>query len=149
MKIHTDRLSESDVYEAARIARVDLATFTDHGSRSRDHAYNILLRGESRRAPNQGTARNVNRFDVSEKAATWDQWGVFLSVLFDRDLSMVTPYYTDAEDFHRRTVDRFNPESNQGFWPADAHGDHTFRYSAPGEQVCTKCSARSRMWADA
>lgn len=114
MKIHTDTLTVSDVHTAARVARVDLE-LSEHGSRSRDHAFAVHLQGESRRRPN----RQVD----SGYAATWDQWGVFLSVLFDLDGAGHTfgpsapmfagdagsPVYADRDDFHRKTGDRFVP----------------------------------------
>jgi len=144
MRIHTDILTEADIHDAAREARVSYAGggFTRHGSRSRDHAFNVLLTGESKRRPNGG-----NYGAADDYAATWDQWGVFLAVLFDRDPNMKTPYYVDAHDFHVRTNDRFNPDGNDraeglGYWPADAHGDHRFEYAGvPREQSCKKCSA--------
>lgn len=136
MRLHTDTLTSSDLYAAAKIARVDL-DLTSHGSRSKDHAFNVLLTGESRRRPNSG-----GRGAGDDYAATWDQWGVFLSVLFGLDPHMVTPYYADADEFHARTSDRFD---SPGFWPADAHGDHTFRYSGtPRQQECNKCSATQK-----
>lgn len=133
MRIHANTLTDADVYAAARLARVELATFTRHGSRSRDHAYEIKLTGESRRRPNGGSYDN-------EYAATWDQWGVFLAALFNADASIKCWAYDGAFDFHQRTMYRF-----EDGWPADAHGDHTFRYNGtPYQQECTKCSAIQR-----
>lgn len=147
MRIHTDTLTRRDIFDAAVIARVDLATFTSHGSRSRHHAYTIKLEGESRRRPNGGASGAGSGY-----AATWDQWGVFLGVLFDRDPSMVTPYYADADAFHWQTADRFADRSadvdyatGPVFWPSDAHGDHRFDFSGtPFQQECTRCSAIKR-----
>lgn len=136
MRIHTDRLNTTHLWEAARIARVEM-DLTSHGSRKRDRAYNVTLRGESRRRPNSGKGGAGDDY-----AATWDQWGVFLAVLFATDPDMVTPYYADAEEFHHRTLDRF---ASVDYWPADAHGDHTFRFAGtPREQSCTKCTAVQR-----
>lgn len=179
MRIHTDTLTESDIYKAAWFARVDVVKLTRHGSKSRDHAYDVKLEGESRRRPNGG-ASGVSY--GSGYAATWDQWGVFLSVLFDLDngdtfdpsAPMTIPAaYADRDGFHERTGNRFLAvETVQGstveestnanvinvrtggwfvqhiadhYWPADAHGDHTFRFDGvPFEQSCTKCSAKQR-----
>jgi hypothetical protein len=104
MRIHTDKITRDDVRTAARVARVDLATFTEHRSQSRDHAFNVKLEGDSRRRPNGGASGAGSGY-----AATWDQWGVFLSVLLDLDPNAVTPYYKDRADFHRRTFERFQP----------------------------------------
>lgn len=131
MRIHTDKLTWQDMNDAARIARVGFTRLGQYGSRSRNRAFDVILNGESRRRQNQG----------EDFAATWDQWGVFLAVLFSRDPEMVTPYYTDKGSFDFRTFDRFDGD----VWPADAHGDHTFRYSGiPYQQKCTKCSAKQR-----
>jgi hypothetical protein len=106
MRIHANTLTRREIYDAARVARVDLDTFDDKGSRKRDHAFEILLRGESRRAPNQGT-RHWSEREYGQKAATWDQWGVFLAILFDADPTMVTPYDASRAAFHKRTARRF------------------------------------------
>lgn len=133
MRIHTDTLTQLNVFEAARHARVEV-DMSSHGSRKRDHAFNVLLTGESRRRPNSGKGGASDDY-----AATWDQWGVFLAFLFNLDPHMVTPYYADANEFHTRTSDRFDVLD---FWPSDAHGDHTFRWNGvPRQQDCTKCSA--------
>lgn len=137
MKIHTDVLTNRDLIDASLIARVEFDKWRDRGSRIRDHAFEVTLFGESRRRPN-----NRGRFDADQYAATWDQWGVFLAVLFDRDPHMFTPYYADADHFHRATGERFRVE---GYWPADAHGDHRFTFTGtPYENACTKCSAVRR-----
>ena len=146
MRIHTDRLTRDDIYRAARIARVDLATFDNKGSRSKEHAFDVKLGGESRRRPNGGDSGAGSGY-----AATWDQWGVFLAVLFDIDPNMVTPYYANVWNFDSKTDYRFYPDDvaskrlageEPTWWPADAHGDHTFRFAGvPGLQSCTKCSA--------
>lgn len=131
MRIHTDTLTTSDLWQAARIAWVDMEV-TTHGSRSRDHAFNVTLRGNSKRRPNTGKNGAANEF-----AATWDQWGVFLAELFDRDNGMTAGQYSDADKFHRMTAGRFEVG-----WPEDTHGDHRFAYAGvPATQKCGKCSA--------
>jgi len=111
--------------------------FTQHGSRSRDRGFEVRLTGESKRRPNSGT-----RGAGDDYAATWDQWGVFIAYLFDRDPEMMTQDYADLDEFQFRTNYRFNVE---GYWPSDAHGDHRFKsYGVPYRQECTKCSAVTR-----
>ena len=132
MRIHSDSIRVSDLNAAARAARVDME-FTTHGSRKRDHAFNVNLTGESKRRPNRNHASD-------EFAATWDQWGVFLAALFDVDPNASMTYYDGSADFHYRTAHRF-----ASGWPKDAHGDHRFKYDGiPYEQSCTKCSAVQR-----
>lgn len=134
MRIHTT-VTEAEVYAAARLARVDLATFARHGSRKSDHAFEVKLEGESRQRPNGGESGAGSGY-----AATWDQWGVFLAAIFRADPAASCWAYTDEQDFHWQTDDRFALE---GF-PADAHGDHTWRVGAPYEQACTRCTAVRR-----
>lgn len=130
MRIHTDTLTYSDMTHAAMAARVNFTTIQQHGSRSRDHSFDVILTGESRRRQNGG----------EDMAATWDQWGVFLAYLFDKDSEAKCWAYSDASQFAYRTVYRF-----EDGWPTDAHGDHRFQYDGmPYTQKCTKCTARNR-----
>jgi hypothetical protein len=132
MRIHTNEVLSGDIYDAAKAARVTVVRAGLHNSRIRDHAWDIALEGESRRATMAGTG----------KAATWDQWGVFLDYLFMEDDDLTIPrVYPTRYDFDARTAYRFEDAE----FPVDYHGDHTFRYSGiPCEQQCTKCSARTR-----
>lgn len=95
-------------------------------------------------------------------AATWDQWGVFLSVLFAHDPAMRVggykrPYYTGSADFHFQTDGRFNQDMVLSHMREAGlfHGDHRFGFdpSLGGMSVhvsrCTKtlddstqCTAR-------
>ena len=141
MRIHSDLIDSTHIYAAARESRVSVEDISRHGSRSRDHAYNVNLSGESRRRPNRSHAPD-------EYAATWDQWGVFLAHLFDVDPNMTVPtMYKTYDDFTYRTYARFTKIGGgwDKFWPEDAHGDHRFEYMGfPGMQGCTKCSAVQR-----
>lgn len=157
MRIHTDRLTTSDIYKAAHHARVDVVELTEHKSQSRDHSFNVKLEGESRRRPNGGAS---GKGYASGYAATWDQWGVFFGILFDIDPAAICgtakrPIYDGRDDYTRKTNDRFTApvidfglSSNANvvngrayhdasvtvhrfggaYWPEDAHGDHTFRF---------------------
>lgn len=140
MRIHTDHLTADQVRHAATIARVGFTSFGEGASRSHARRFDVILNGESRRHQNGGP----------DMAATWDQWGVFLSVLYSLDAYMVCgtvkrPVYSGLTDFDFKTNWRFDSSENGQFWPADAHGDHTFRYSGvPYQQKCTKCTAVHR-----
>lgn len=133
MRIHTDSIRYSDLLEAAKAARVEVE-ITTHGSRKRDHAFNVNLTGESKRRPNRSHASD-------EYAATWDQWGVFIGHLFLVDENAVFgSMYDGVDEFNFRTDHRFVHG-----WPKDAHGDHRFKYSGlPYTHQCTKCSATQR-----
>lgn len=137
MRIHSDKITEADLRAAASAARATL-TFSCHGSRKRDHAFEVTLRGESKRRPNSG-----KRGAADEYAATWDQWGVFLGALFETDRDMTSPYYDGRGEFEFKTNWRFEGST----WPADTHGDHRFEFAGvPYQQSCKKCSATQR-WA--
>ncbi len=131
MRIHTSATREQ-VEAAMRKAKVRATAFSEHGSRSRDRAFEVVLSGASRRRQNGGER---------EYAATWDQWGVFLASIFEVDPAMKCWAYDGVDAFDHRTNYRFEGAEA----PADAHGDHTFRFSGtPYTQSCTKCSAISR-----
>ncbi len=134
MRLHTN-LTSADIYEAARTAGVDLDKAEAHGSRKRDRAFEVKLTGNSRRRPNGG---NYGAGDAY--AATWDQWGIFLAVLFARDPALTCWAYDGAEAFGYATNWRF-----ESLTLANSHGDHTFRYAGtPREYKCTKCDAIQR-----
>ena len=137
MRIHTNENTMSNIMDAAKIARVNLDVLESHNSRTHDAAFEVILSGESRRRQNTGKSSRDREF-----AATWDQWGVFLSVLFNIDPDMrcgisKRPFYANAADFEKKTDGRFV----NGVWPDDAHGDHKFRWDGLSSK-CTKCSAR-------
>lgn len=135
MRIHTDTLTERDIYDACRIAGVSAPVFSRHGSRKRDHAFEVILSGSS------SHNSNGNEF----KAATWDEWGVFFTVLFERDPQMFAGVknwnYDGARHFHYRTDDRFVYSDPGQRFPADTHPQHKWRGTGGDSQHCTKCSA--------
>jgi hypothetical protein len=98
VRIHTSVLSGVDLEIAARRANVFFTRSTKHGSRKRDYAYDVILSGNSPFNQNGGNA----------KAATWDQWGIFLAELYKRDPDMITNAYPDVDTFHYATAHRFH-----------------------------------------
>jgi hypothetical protein len=146
MRIHTS-VTRPTIIAAARLARVDLVTLEEHESATHPRAFDVKLQGESRRRPAGGSSTGY--------AATWDQWGVFLAAIYAEDYdarcggTAKRPVYANAGDFDYQTGFRFADDSGDvepgDFWPADAHGDHTFRFAGvPFSQQCTKCSAVKR-----
>lgn len=119
MRIHSDSIDVLEIRKAARIAGVGFTRFDLKGSRKRAQAYDVILTGDSPRRQNQG----------EDMAATWDQWGHFLGMLFGLDAAMVTPYYENADHFHWMTGGRF-----RDFDRADDHvKGHRWQHS--GESV--------------
>lgn len=144
MRIHTDTLTPSDLYAAARRAgsAVDV-TFTVHGSRSRAVAYGVTLTGSSSRRPNGG-----NRGAVSDAyAATWDEWGMFLGELFRRDPNAVVPsVYESGEHYRWSTDGRFDALTPDRQHERAGHRwEHEGTVATGTYHVSTcKCGARMR-----
>jgi len=99
VRFHSSFLEDSDFRRAARTAGVGFTRFDLKGSRSRDRAWDIILTGSSSRNQNMGG---------EDKAATWDEWGVFLGALFNLDPTAVVPkVYEGGEHYHWSTGNRF------------------------------------------
>lgn len=108
MKIHLNHPTPEFVLTQARkTSGVWHERLVRKGSRTHDVAYDVILSGESGRYTNQ---RWVNGDGV--EAATWDQWGIYLAVIFEADPEAKCVGgggggYANAEDFHRKTGGRF------------------------------------------
>lgn len=147
MRIHTDNLTEFDLYRAARDAKVTFVRLATYGSRSHKRAFDVVLSGSS---PYRTQADGRQDF-----AATWDEWGVFFANLFLRDESVMVGHkswgYRDQADFDRKTDERFTevepierPEGKtevRAVFPEDTHPRHKWRGIGDNSQACTKCSA--------
>lgn len=150
MRIHTDAVTEQDIREAARFAGVSIVNLSRHGSRSRHHALEVTFSGSSKYGGQYG--------GLDYSAATWDEWGIVLGVLFDRDPRMIAGGpngYVGAIDYHWQTGHRFSRnEAEPGgaadvVTPATQHRRHRWEYS--GETVTStyhvsqcRCGAVSR-----
>lgn len=134
MRIHT-----SLNYAEALACRPESAYFTkleEHGSRSRERAFEVILTGSSHRKQN---TRDHYRAD---QAATWDEWGVFFGRLFNADPDATCYAYDGQDDFNWKTGDRFA----EGEMPEDTHAQHRFEYVgqlATGVHLsrCKSCTA--------
>ena len=136
MRIHSDILTEQDIFKATQATGMENVNgdVSTHGSRSRARALNVLLTGNSTSRPNSGKHGAQN----DDYAATWDEWGIFLNALYEIDPNLVTPYYADAYDFHRKTNDRFTDL----LWENQCKR-HNWEYSPTmGGHTCKKCNAR-------
>jgi len=116
MRIHSDFTETLDLQKAAHVADVAFTRLGLHGSRSRAQAYDVILTGSSSRNQNMGG---------TDKAATWDEWGIFLGVLFGLDPHMVTPYYADADHFDWATGGRYR----DGVLRGTEHKNHKWEYA--------------------
>ena len=104
MRIHT-QLSKAVI--ASHLGMPDDVTIhvvSEHGSRSHRTAYEVALRGDGRRH-----TRNPNTRDdsIPGKAATYDDWGQYLAVLYRQDASMKAGPYKNRSDFERQTKHKY------------------------------------------
>ena len=128
MRIHTDSLTEKDIYAAAdRAGESVRVEMTQHGSRKRDRAFNVTLSGTSsrkRNTGNYGTAGEDSYWGPDRShAATWDEWGMFLAELFRRDADAIVPgAYESAEHFRWATGAHYDVLT-----PDTQHRNHSWR----------------------
>lgn len=142
MRIHTDELTMGSFFKATGDLPGVYLTITEHGSRSHARAFEVSLEGN-------GYRKNTGKYGAGDEfGATWDEWGVFLSRIFDLDPRALAgsakyPAYDGRNDFHIKTADRFESL----LMPTDTHKRHTWRYAGPGTGVwrCVKCSAEKRL----
>lgn len=137
MKIHSDTITMRQVYDATNAAGMRGVTaerLTQHGSRSRDHSFDVTLRGNSTRKPNPGTGGRY--FDEGEYAATWDEWGMFIHCLYQIDSNALIGQYGSRAVFEEATALRFDE-----LIAANACPGHHWKYAGPMIQSCTKCDA--------
>ncbi|WAA19716.1 hypothetical protein SEA_DALILPOP_89 [Gordonia phage Dalilpop] len=121
MKLHTDTLTISDLYDAVDfvnehitrdvthrpIVGVSLHRDSQHNSRSRRRAFDVILSGDASSRINTGWRGGPAD---EPHAATWDQWGAFLARLFDADETLTIPgIYVDAEHFRWATCEHYSP----------------------------------------
>lgn len=153
MRLHSNTHLAGAIYNAAEVAGAEVFDVIHNDSRSHEHGFTVKLTGD---APNRPMYWDRDR-DGDVRAASWDQWGIFLSVLFDRDPDMVvgsvsSPTYANVYDFDRKTNGRFATTQVDGGrvgparTPDDMHNRHTFDYrgvQATGGHIyrCRKCTA--------
>lgn len=135
MRIHT-YLCKGMIEAAALKAGVGFERLTLHGSKSRTHAFDVLLSGNGVTGGAWGNSGTNGA--AAYKSATWDEWGIFLGYVFDADPTATAATYHDADDFHWQTGHRFH-----GLAPADQHIRHRWTYTnGPGHHC--KCGAARR-----
>jgi hypothetical protein len=137
MKIHSDTLTHADIADATRAAGmtgVYTANEFERGSRSRDHGFEVTLRGTSGRRPNPGTGGRD--YDPDERAATWDEWGMFIHALFERDPEAIVGMYASQSAFDAFTCGRFSHLT------ADhQHRNHRWSFDFVDRRLACKCGA--------
>jgi hypothetical protein len=119
MKIHSNILQRRDFHKAAFEAGVTVIELEVQGSRSRSHAFHFSLTGSS--PFNRG-------FGAEGKAATWDEWGIFLAELFviDPNAHCGKNSYQSEDHFNWVTGNRF-----KSLVPNDQHTRHRWGLGQP------------------
>jgi hypothetical protein len=102
MKIHTDKLTLADLQEA--LPDGVYAHITPKGSRSRLHAFDVTLYVLGRDELHTRLGNSGGYGASGELAATWDEWGIWMDRLYDRDPSVVIGWYRDYAHFMEMTT---------------------------------------------
>lgn len=137
MRIHSDILTETDI-ERSTSAMGMRGVYTEkletRGSRSRARSFDVKLSGRSGRWTNSGTSGA----ETGNRAATWDEWGMFIGALFAIDPLAIIGMYPDGKTFHEVTFDRFTALTGPY-----QHGNHKWVYDKlSGAQMCRDCEAQ-------
>lgn len=114
MRFHTNSINAAEIHRALtdtglHAEGVRVALCEVHNSRSHRVGFEITLRAEPGRDRNGRARRNpasgVYGFAQSfEKAATYDEWGIFMARLFEMEPDAKwSGAYKDASDFHKKT----------------------------------------------
>lgn len=132
MRIHSDILTRQNFINAAYAAGVSVIDLSEHGSHSRLRAFTWTLSGSGRNGGQWGTQ--------DHKAATWDEWGIFFSHLFEVDpLAHNGKWpYLSGEHFHWSTGGRFHE-----LRPSEQHKRHKWNrqgLGATGSYAIAVCS---------
>lgn len=127
MRIHSDVLTAADIHAALKDCQehnevapsVVLAVLSRHGSRTRKNAYEVQLGTDDgtsftaagltsdlypakaiKRASKRACRNGYGNHDEElSRAATWHEWGWFLSRLWEIDPNMSTTYYPSRYEF--------------------------------------------------
>jgi hypothetical protein len=118
MKLHSDTITWGNLREALDQAKrkggvaqdVYFCQINGAGSRSRSNGYEIQLGTDDKTTGPTKSRRYKNSGQHgadSVYAATWDEWGWFITELFQVDPNAIFGGYKGAEDFHAKTDGKF------------------------------------------
>lgn len=98
MKIHSDTLTFQDILECVprgcylasfEHPHIGYTNIGFEGSRKREHGYVVRLAGSS--------PYRMQR--LPDKSATWDEWGIFIAAIYERDPDAVVGWYKTRAEF--------------------------------------------------
>lgn len=132
MKVRSDIIDGHDIGRASNAAGthfIDTNAGYNRGwyipirefkPRNRRYGYEFFLSGSSPFA-----AAHQSYQGGSEKAATWDEWGVVIAALYDIDPDAIIGHYTSRADFVAQT--QREAERVALYHDADSHYGRTHR----------------------
>ena len=111
MRLYSDTLTREDILEAAKAAGVYIWEWNEiKRARVRRQGWNIYLSGSS----------SYRSQATGEKAATWDEHGIFMAALYRKDPKLRIAFYRDLRHFMEWTLNvrdsaynRSQPESKR------------------------------------
>lgn len=118
MKLHSNLLTGTQIHTALRDSQtaglvastVYFHIFAEKNSRSRDHAFEIQLGcWEKIKGDNRGWKNSGGSGASDVYAATYAEWGHFITALYEVDSEMVFGQYKGVEDFNDQTAYMFAP----------------------------------------
>lgn len=129
MRIHSDTLTSGDLREAARAIPGGHINITEHGSRKRDHAFEVNMFGDPGKdrhgiTRRYGTGGAYGQADGTHRALTWVEWGDWMVELFKIDPTAIIGSYDGAEDFCEQTYEAARWRSQ--FYDAAEHADRWY-----------------------
>jgi hypothetical protein len=102
MRLHTDNLSAADLREC--LPDGVLAHISAHGSRKRDHAFEVTLYVLDKDDLHRRYGNSGGYGASDEVAATWDEWGIWMARLYEREPSALIGWYESPEHFRSVTL---------------------------------------------
>jgi hypothetical protein len=109
MRIHSNTLTVQDLDRAMRAAGPEAPGVTmhvvgTHGSSRFRQSFEVALRGHGSRHKRPPNTRDDS---MPGKAATRDDWGWFISAVYDLDSAARFGPYKGSDDFHKATHDAY------------------------------------------
>lgn len=102
MKIHSNVIDSHHIIRAAAATGVRFGRFGESGSRSYKRAFDVILTGSS---------RHKVMHNPHIVAATYDEWGWFISRLYDIDTDAKIGPYKHSADFAEKTEWKFDTDA--------------------------------------
>jgi hypothetical protein len=110
MRLHSDVLTQRDLFDAAMISGLHsrgayVESVTLHRSRSRARGMEFRLASDR-----SNQYRNSGQYGAEvwgPKAASWDDHGVWMAELFDRDPNAIIGPYKGRDAFHCATKEAY------------------------------------------